>query len=1441
MKISLIKIITDIRQPITSIAELENRLKILRNALKRLPQEGTEEFRKLAREISSKLNISIEQSEERIKDWGETATREVQNASNAVKEYRRNLRTIAPPNTLAGLREQLRRAEIAFSRLNLAAKDFSKRQEELRLLRQRIFDIERATGDARRGVGQYERALRGLNSSLREFASLVGVGFGISEIGQNLREGINIFADFKQQIAILGAVSNSTTEDLAELEKQSISLGSSTQFTALQYAELQTELARLGFSTQEILDTTKAAGDVAISTGEDIAKSAKVIGQSIRAYGLETEEAARVADVLTKSFNTSGLQLETFSEASKLLAPIARVLKVPIEEATAAIGIFADNGLEGTIATQTLGTSFLNLADESRKYAKEAEKIGVEVFNQKGEFVGLANLLRDLEEATKDYSDQERLATLGRIVGARSARNFSILLEGQKKVIEDGVEVTLQGADALEAYTKQLEEAGGTAEATAKRVGDTLAQDFLRFKSAVEGATIALLNAYNEGLRQFVQEATRLVPILIRNIDLVAQLAIGIALMVKNGLAIRVLSTAYGILSGQIALATIRQQAFNLVARANPYGILISLVTSAYLAYQVYARSVKTAKEEQEELNKAIAEANIQIEKEEENLNKLIEPLRDATKSEEERGKAIKELVKTYPDFIRAIDLEKASTEELNVVQARLLRLRRRQIAEQQKQALITPILEEQVRLESRLADIRARGFEALEGTTLFGIGFSGEKGNVDITGLTRLVQGLDETGEEFAIRTAQERIQNEIQRGNDRILDIENQFSSQLIKTRADLYDELAVQDIRLEREANEAEAKRRAERLRNLRGTGRRPSENEEEQKELEAAEGSLKRLRDEVSRLRQEIEVAPPSIILLDSLTKQLNDAEKALEDAENLLDLLKNPINEIKIRIETELTSNIQSLEQEREVILRNETLTQEQRQLINEEFNLKRENLELAAQERILNARRELEVLNDEQRLELDRSYYEVRRSLAQNQVQFEENQRKQALASDKALIEERRRILEESARSEISELESLRQKAISDESLTQEQRENLLLQYANRREAVEKNLEIELLRFRISLLKEGSEERLKLEQELADKEFEVRKSLYDKDLKEKQRIEKEKEEIQKAVLNAGFQVARTIVNTTFEVSKNRAEQRKEEELKILDDQLQEQLDRVKGNSEAEQAINEEFERRKQRLEDQANERSKRAAITTAGINTALAVTNALATVQPFYAAIIAAALAAAAGAAQIAVIRSSKYQKGVDRFKPKKAKGGYLDKGVRHSYQDGMPILDPISQRIVAYIEKDEAIVTRAAMLSKKEINVQGTPLDIISYINSQIGGGVSYPGAKTVKVGGHDTVYTRTPNPLNKKYAMGTHRFGVSHRVRKLQNGATIASIQNSVPSVIDNTKIDELIELQKITINRADENSKMINETIQSQESTLEQLQKVAEILNDREIASS
>lgn len=302
-------------------------------------------------------------------------------------------------------------------------------------------------------------------------AILVPLGALAGLFGTALKRSIS----FERGLSQLKAISGATADDMERLSNQAKALGSATKFTADEVVELQTEFARLGFNTMQIQDVTEATLNLASAAGVELAEAAEVAGSTLRGFGLSTSETQRVVDVMAKSFSESSLNMERFRESMKLVAPIAKTVKVDIEQSSAAIAVLANRGITGSLAGTQLRRVMSDLA----------QKTGVS-------FRDSLDLTAD--RLAKATGDAEKLAIAKELVGDRAKGSLIALAENREE---------------LDKLTTSFDNAEGAAATMAATIEDNLQGDITKLTSAIDGFFKKLEDG-SGGMNTMARAATRL-------------------------------------------------------------------------------------------------------------------------------------------------------------------------------------------------------------------------------------------------------------------------------------------------------------------------------------------------------------------------------------------------------------------------------------------------------------------------------------------------------------------------------------------------------------------------------------------------------------------------------------------------------------------------------------------------------------------------------------------------------------------------------------------------------------------------------------------------------------------------------------------------------------------------------------------------------------------
>ncbi|AZA93054.1 phage tail tape measure protein, TP901 family, core region [Chryseobacterium nakagawai] len=141
--------------------------------------------------------------------------------------------------------------------------------------------------------------------------------------------------------------------------------------------------------------------------------------------------------------------------------------------------------------------------------------------------------------------------------------------------------------------------------------------------------------------------------------------AIGRTLNTLYTMGLALMGAGYALVTRNTAQATFAMQGFNAAARANPLGIILTLVTLVATAYFAFSKEADNAKNAQKSLNDVMKEgvknAAQEITQLEISYNKAIK----AKEGTNERKKAIEALQKQFPAYFGNLDAEKAKNSDL--------------------------------------------------------------------------------------------------------------------------------------------------------------------------------------------------------------------------------------------------------------------------------------------------------------------------------------------------------------------------------------------------------------------------------------------------------------------------------------------------------------------------------------------------------------------------------------------------------------------------------------------------------------------------------------------------------------------------------------------------------------------------------------------------------
>lgn len=309
---------------------------------------------------------------------------------------------------------------------------------------------------------------------------------------------IDTGAEFDSQMSTVASISGATAEEFETLRAKAQEMGATTAFSASESAQALEYMAMAGWSTSEMTDGLAGVMNLAAASGEDLAATSDIVTDAMTAFGMSADQSTYFSDVLAKTASSANTNVGLMGETFKYIAPLAGAMNYSIEDMSVAIGLMANAGIKGSQSGTSLRNIITNLASPTDTVVTAMEALGISLVDSDGKTKTFSTTLSEMRESFADLDEVQRTQYASAIAGKEGMSGFLALINSSDS--------------DFEALTKSIENCAGASEEMAKIRLDNLEGDVTLFKSAVEGAKIAVSDKLSPVLRDIVQKATEVIP-----------------------------------------------------------------------------------------------------------------------------------------------------------------------------------------------------------------------------------------------------------------------------------------------------------------------------------------------------------------------------------------------------------------------------------------------------------------------------------------------------------------------------------------------------------------------------------------------------------------------------------------------------------------------------------------------------------------------------------------------------------------------------------------------------------------------------------------------------------------------------------------------------------------------------------------------------------------
>lgn len=317
---------------------------------------------------------------------------------------------------------------------------------------------------------------------------VVSVGAASTVFGSIGAASINVGSQFEASMSQVAATmgmtadeANYTNETYAKLANVAKEMGASTKFSASEAGEALNYLALAGYDADKACEALPTILDLAAAGGMDLAATSDMVTDSMSALGIAAtkDNLTLFGDQLAKTAQKSNTSVAQLGEAILTVGGTAKTLAGGTTELNTLLGIIADSGIKGAEGGTQLRNIMLSLQSPTDVAAKKLKSLGVSVYDAQGKMRPMNEVLGDLNASMENMTDAAKQDTLSTIFNSPDLKSVSALLSGTAAEVSDISNLLSEkyqinlGQGDLDTFSEMLKKSNGDLKVT-----DSLMKDF---------------------------------------------------------------------------------------------------------------------------------------------------------------------------------------------------------------------------------------------------------------------------------------------------------------------------------------------------------------------------------------------------------------------------------------------------------------------------------------------------------------------------------------------------------------------------------------------------------------------------------------------------------------------------------------------------------------------------------------------------------------------------------------------------------------------------------------------------------------------------------------------------------------------------------------------------------------------------------------------------
>lgn len=307
----------------------------------------------------------------------------------------------------------------------------------------------------------------------KEISKIGGIGFAASIAGMG-----DLAAKYQQSTEQIAANSDISSKAAAKIGNAFLGTSGKSIYSAAEMTSAFAAVAGQLKSTEgqalnsaQALTVMNAAGDLAEATNTGLGSATAALSTVMQGYHLRVGQAAAASDMLFNTSRALNQPLDTIAQAINRLHGRLGTLAPSLGDVGGLMVELGSHGVQGSRGVSVVNTAMQTLVGDTQPVQQMLDALGVKIFNAQGKFVGMRDVIAQLQPKMSQLTQQSQDLAAKTLFGSSAAQVMLSIVQ--------------RGPEAFNASVAAAQEMG-TAHTAAADQSKTLGKQLDILKASVE-------------------------------------------------------------------------------------------------------------------------------------------------------------------------------------------------------------------------------------------------------------------------------------------------------------------------------------------------------------------------------------------------------------------------------------------------------------------------------------------------------------------------------------------------------------------------------------------------------------------------------------------------------------------------------------------------------------------------------------------------------------------------------------------------------------------------------------------------------------------------------------------------------------------------------------------------------------------------------------------